>query len=87
MRGINRARRTHAWFIRMKNYRRVARELTAIVARRGKPVLTSRPTVARAHLGCQLTWIEDTNIDGLFITLGKQRPKGLIKSLNEPDRP
>src|SRR6201997_96970 len=62
--------------------RRVARELTAIVARRGKPGMIVSDHGTEFTCNAILAWSKDTAIDWHFIAPGKPMQNGFIESFN-----
>ncbi|MBO4228611.1 IS3 family transposase, partial [Bradyrhizobium neotropicale] len=62
--------------------RRVARELTAIVARRGKPGMIVSDHGTEFTCNAMLAWSKDTVIDWHFIAPGKPMQNGFIESFN-----
>jgi putative transposase len=62
--------------------RRVARELTAIVARRGKPGMIVSDHGTEFTCNAMLAWSKDGGIDWHFIAPGKPTQNGFIESFN-----
>jgi putative transposase len=62
--------------------RRVARELTAIVERRGKPGMIVSDHGTEFTCNAMLAWSKDTVIDWHFIAPGKPMQNGFIESFN-----
>ncbi|MCA1457302.1 IS3 family transposase [Bradyrhizobium sp. BRP22] len=62
--------------------RRVARELTAIVARRGKPGMIVSDHGTEFTCNAMLAWSKDTVIDWHFIAPGKPMQNAFIESFN-----
>ena len=62
--------------------RRVARELTAIVERRGKPGLIVSDNGTEFTCNAMLAWCEDTSIDWHFIAPGKPMQNAFVESFN-----
>jgi putative transposase len=62
--------------------RRVARELTAIVERRGKPGMIVYDHGTEFTCNAMLAWSKDTVIDWHFIAPGKPMQNGFIESFN-----
>jgi transposase InsO family protein len=62
--------------------RRVARELTAIVERRGKPAMIVSDHGTEFTCNAMLAWSKDTVVDWHFITPGKPMQNGFIESFN-----
>jgi putative transposase len=62
--------------------RRVARELTAIVARRGKPGMIVSDHGTEFTCNAMLAWSKDTVIDWHFIAPGKPMQNGFIEGFN-----
>jgi putative transposase len=62
--------------------RRVARELTAIVERRGKPGMIVSDQGTEFACNVMLAWSKATVIDWHFIEMGKPMQNGFIESLN-----
>jgi putative transposase len=62
--------------------RRVARELTAIVERRGKPGMIVSDHGTEFTCNAMLAWSKDTVIDWHFIAPGKPMQNGCIESFN-----
>ncbi|MDA9524134.1 transposase [Bradyrhizobium sp. CCBAU 11434] len=62
--------------------RRVARELTAIVERRGKPGMIVSDHGTEFTCNVMLAWCKDTAIDWNFIAPGKPMQSGFVESFN-----
>ncbi|WP_456815207.1 IS3 family transposase [Bradyrhizobium sp. USDA 4529] len=62
--------------------RRVARELTTIVARRGKPSLIVSDNGTELTCNAMLAWCKETGIDWHFIAPGKPMQNGFVESFN-----
>ncbi len=62
--------------------RRVARELTAIVARRGKPNSIVSDNGTEFTCNAMLAWSKETNIDWHFIAPGKPIQNAFVESFN-----
>ena len=62
--------------------RRVARELTAIVARRGKPGSIVSDNGTEFTCNAMLAWCKDTSIDWHFIAPGKPIQNAFVESFN-----
>ena len=62
--------------------RRVARELTAIVARRGKPGMIVSDNGTEFTCNAMLGWCKDTSIDWHFIAPGKPMQNAFVESFN-----
>ncbi|MDA9512991.1 transposase, partial [Bradyrhizobium sp. CCBAU 11430] len=62
--------------------RRVARELTAIVQRRGKPGMIVSDHGTEFTCNAMLAWCKDAAIDWHFITPGKPMQNGFVESFN-----
>ncbi|MBP0115997.1 IS3 family transposase [Bradyrhizobium vignae] len=62
--------------------RRVARELTAIVERRGKPGMIVSDHGTEFTCNAMLAWCKDAAIDWHFIAPGKPMQNGFVESLN-----
>ncbi|WP_321177236.1 IS3 family transposase [Bradyrhizobium sp. USDA 3256] len=62
--------------------RRVARELTTIVARRGKPGLIVSDNGTELTCNAMLAWCKETGIDWHFIAPGKPMQNGFVESFN-----
>jgi transposase InsO family protein len=62
--------------------RRVARELTAIVERRGKPAMIVSDHGTEFTCNAMLAWSKDTVVDWHFIAPGKPMQNGFIESFN-----
>lgn len=62
--------------------RRVARELTAIVERRGKPGMIVSDHGTEFTCNAMLAWCKDTAIDWHFIAPGKPMQNGFVESFN-----
>jgi transposase InsO family protein len=62
--------------------RRVARELTAIIERRGKPGMIVSDHGTEFTCNAMLAWSKDTVIDWHFIAPGKPMQNGFIESFN-----
>ena len=62
--------------------RRVARELTTIVERRGKPGLIVSDNGTEFTSNAMLTWCKDSAIDWHFIAPGKPMQNGFVESFN-----
>lgn len=62
--------------------RRVARELTAIVERRGKPGMIVSDHGTEFTCNAMLAWCKDAGIDWHFIAPGKPMQNGFVESFN-----
>ena len=62
--------------------RRVARELTAIVERRGKPGMIVSDNGTEFTCNAMLVWSKDSGIDWHFIAPGKPMQNGFVESFN-----
>ncbi|SFQ31572.1 Integrase core domain-containing protein, partial [Bradyrhizobium sp. Ghvi] len=62
--------------------RRVARELTAIVERRGKPGMIVSDHGTEFTCNAMLAWCKDAAIDWHFIAPGKPMQNGFVESFN-----
>ena len=62
--------------------RRVARELTALVERRGKPGLIVSDHGTEFTSNAMLAWSEDTKVAWHFIAPGKPMQNGFVESFN-----
>src|SRR3954447_477490 len=62
--------------------KRVARELTALVARRGKPALIVSDHGAEFTSNAMLTWASESQIAWHFIAPGKPMQNGICESFN-----
>ncbi|WP_349644921.1 IS3 family transposase, partial [Bradyrhizobium sp. Leo170] len=62
--------------------RRVARELTAIVERRGKPGMIVSDHGTEFTCNAMLAWCKDADIDWHFIAPGKPMQNGFVESFN-----
>jgi len=62
--------------------RRVARELTALVARRGKPGLIVSDHGTEFTSNAMLAWSEDAKVPWHFITPGKPQQNGICEAFN-----
>ncbi|MCC8960651.1 IS3 family transposase [Bradyrhizobium sp. Pear77] len=62
--------------------RRVARELTTIVAWRGKPSLIVSDNGTELSCNAMLAWCKETDIDWHFIAPGKPMQNGFVESFN-----
>ncbi|BAR54370.1 putative transposase [Bradyrhizobium diazoefficiens] len=62
--------------------RRVARELTAIVERRGKPGMIASDHGTEFTCNAMLAWCKDAAIDWHFIAPGKPMQNGFVESFN-----
>jgi putative transposase len=62
--------------------RRVARELTTIVAQRGKPGLIVSDNGTELTCNAMLAWCKETGIDWHFIAPGKPMQNGFVESFN-----
>jgi putative transposase len=62
--------------------RRVARELTAVVARRGKPSQIVSDNGTEFTCNAMLAWCKDTSIDWHFIAPGKPIQNAFVESFN-----
>ncbi|UFS89530.1 IS3 family transposase [Bradyrhizobium daqingense] len=62
--------------------RRVARELTAIVQRRGKPGMIVSDNGTEFTCNAMLAWCKDAAIDWHFIAPGKPMQNGFVESFN-----
>ncbi|WP_456828392.1 IS3 family transposase [Bradyrhizobium sp. USDA 4518] len=62
--------------------RRVARELTTIVARRGKPGLIVSDNGTELTCNAMLAWCKETGVDWHFIAPGKPMQNGFVESFN-----
>ena len=62
--------------------RRVARELTAIIERRGKPGSIVSDNGTEFTCNAMLAWCKDTGIDWHFIAPGKPMQNGFVESFN-----
>lgn len=62
--------------------RRLARELTAIVQRRGKPGMIVSDHGTEFTCNAMLAWCKDAAIDWHFIAPGKPMQNGLVESVN-----
>jgi len=63
--------------------RRVAHELTAIIARRGKPGLLVSDHGTELTCNARLDWQKDAAIEWQFIMRGKTMQNGFAESFNE----
>jgi putative transposase len=62
--------------------RRVARELTAIIAARGKPGMIVSDNGTEFTCNAMLTWCKETGVDWHFIAPGKPMQNGFVESFN-----
>jgi len=62
--------------------RRVAREMTAIVERNGKPKMIVSDNGTEFTCNAMLAWCRDNNIDWHFIAPGKPMQNGFVESFN-----
>ncbi|MGY2986166.1 transposase InsO family protein [Bradyrhizobium sp. USDA 4508] len=62
--------------------RRVARELTTVVARRGKPGLIVSDNGTELTCNAMLAWCKETGIDRHFIAPGKPMQNGFVERFN-----
>jgi putative transposase len=62
--------------------RRVARELTAIVVRRGAPGMIVSDNGTEFTCNAMLTWCREMNLDWHFIAPGKPMQNGFVESFN-----
>ena len=62
--------------------RRVAREMTAIVERHGKPVMIVSDNGTEFTCNAMLAWCRDNKIDWHFIAPGKPMQNGFVESFN-----
>lgn len=62
--------------------RRVARELTAIIAVRGKPGMIVSDNGTEFSCNAMLAWCKDTAVDWHFIAPGKPTQNGFVESFN-----
>src|SRR5690606_14273468 len=62
--------------------RRVARELTAIIERRGKPKLIVSDHGTELTSNAMLAWCKDSQVDWHFIAPGKPMQNGFVESFN-----
>ena len=62
--------------------RRVARELTAIIERRGKPGLMVSDHGTEFTSNAMLAWCKDSQVDWHFIAPGKPMQNGFVESFN-----
>ena len=62
--------------------RRVAREMTAIVERHGKPGMIVSDNGTEFTCNAMLAWCRDNNIDWHFIAPGKPMQNGFVESFN-----
>ena len=62
--------------------KRVARELTALVARRGKPALIVSDHGTEFTSNAMLTWAEEAKVDWHFIAPGKPMQNGICEAFN-----
>ena len=62
--------------------RRVARELTALIERRGKPGMIVSDNGTEFTWNAMLSWSEENKIDWHFITPGKPMQNGFCESFN-----
>ena len=62
--------------------KRVARELTALVARRGRPALIVSDHGTEFTSNAMLAWTEETHVDWHFIAPGKPMQNGVCESFN-----
>ena len=62
--------------------KRVARELTALVARRGRPALIVSDHGTEFTSNAMLTWAEEARVDWHFIAPGKPMQNGVCESFN-----
>jgi len=61
---------------------RVARELTALAARRGRPTVTASDHDTELTSNAMLAWTEEANVGGLVIASGKPMQNGMCESFN-----
>ena len=61
---------------------RVARELTAIIERHGKPGMIVGDKGMEFTCNAMLSWCRDDRIDGHFIAPGKPMQNGFVESFN-----
>jgi putative transposase len=62
--------------------KRVARELTALVARRGKPALIVSDHGTEFTSNAMLTWAEEAKVDWHFIAPGRPMQNGICEAFN-----
>lgn len=62
--------------------RRVARELTELIARRGKPGMMSLTTAPSLPRNAILAWSKDHQVEWHFIAPGKPMQNGFCESFN-----
>ena len=62
--------------------RRVAREMTAVVERHGKPEMIVSDNGTEFTCNAMLVWCRDNNIDWHFIAPGKPMQNGFVESFN-----
>jgi transposase InsO family protein len=62
--------------------KRVARELTALVARRGRPALIVSDHGTEFTSNAMLTWAEEAKVDWHFIAPGKPMQNGICEAFN-----
>ena len=62
--------------------RRVARELTAIINRRGKPGMIVSDNGTEFTCNAMLAWCKDANVEWHFIAPGKPMQNGFVESFN-----
>lgn len=62
--------------------RRVARELTAIIERRGAPGMIVSDNGTEFTCNAMLAWCRETNLDWHFIASGKPMQNGFVESIN-----
>ena len=62
--------------------RRVARELTAIIERHGKPGMIVSDHGTEYTCNAMLTWCRDNSVDWHFIAPGKPMQNGFVESFN-----
>lgn len=62
--------------------RRVARELTAMIERRGKPGMIVSDNGTEFTCNAMLAWCKDNQIDRHFIAPGKPMQNGFIECFN-----
>ena len=66
--------------------RRVARELTAVIARRGKPGLIVSDHGTEFTSNAMLAWSEETGVPWHFIAPGKPMQNGICEAFNSKMR-
>jgi putative transposase len=65
--------------------RRVARELTALIARRGCPAMIVSDNGTEFTSTAILAWAQDHGVDWHYIAPGKPTQNGFVESFNGPD--